>query len=105
MDQHPAALTAARAQLEEIQSRLLDVGSAVATPAESSTSQHRRERVTFDAAAAAKLEAWIDAMDEELPQLRNFILPSGMIGCGQGQGQGHGHARCYVKTPSEKECN
>lgn len=72
-------LTAARAQLEEIQSRLLDVGSAVATPAESS-SQHKRERVVFDAAATAKLESWIDAMDEELPQLRNFILPSGARG-------------------------
>ncbi len=72
-------LTAARAQLEEIQSRLLDVGSAVATPAESS-SQNRRERVTFDAGATARLEAWIDAMDEELPQLRNFILPSGAAG-------------------------
>ena len=69
-------LTAARAQLEEIQSRLLDVGSAVATPADGA-SQLRRERVTFDAGATAKLETWIDAMDEELPQLRNFILPSG----------------------------
>ena len=67
---------AARPQLKEIQSRLLDVGSAVATPAETS-SQHRRERVTFDAAATSRLEVWIDAMDEELPQLRNFILPSG----------------------------
>ena len=75
----PTALTAARAQLEEIQSRLLDVGSAVATPPDGA-SQHRRERVTFDSGATARLEAWIDAMDEELPQLRNFILPSGAAG-------------------------
>lgn len=63
-------------QLEEVQSRLLDVGSAVATPAESS-SKYKKERVRFDDAAITNLECWIDAMDEELPQLTNFILPSG----------------------------
>lgn len=59
-----------------MQSRLLDVGSAVATPSDSS-SKFKRERVRFDAGATGRLEAWIDAMDEELPQLTNFILPSG----------------------------
>ncbi|MBN2170454.1 MAG: ATP:cob(I)alamin adenosyltransferase, partial [Candidatus Krumholzibacteriota bacterium] len=29
------------------------------------------------ASAAAELEAWIDAMDEELPPLDHFILPGG----------------------------
>ena len=52
------------------------MGSAVATPAESS-SKYKKERVRFDDAAITNLECWIDAMDEELPQLTNFILPSG----------------------------
>jgi len=63
-------------QLEEVQSRLLDVGSAVATPALTSSSG-KLERTRFDAEATEKLEGWIDRMDEELPPLKNFILPSG----------------------------
>ena len=37
----------------------------------------------YDAAATSRLEGWIDAMDAELPQLRNFILPSGGHNCSQ----------------------
>lgn len=67
-------------QLEAIQSRLLDVGSAVATPAEASGSggaAKRQQRVQFDTEAVSALETWIDQMDEELPRLTQFILPSG----------------------------
>lgn len=66
-------------QLEVVQSRLLDVGSAVATPAEATGagSKAKKLRVQFDADATPALESWIDAMDEELPQLTAFILPSG----------------------------
>lgn len=63
-------------QLEVIMSRLLDVGSAVATPADSS-SQQKLSRVQFPKESTAQLEAWMDAMDDQLPPLRNFILPSG----------------------------
>lgn len=63
-------------QLETIQSRLLDVGSAVATPTQSS-SERKLERVSFPDGATAELESWIDAYSEHLPPLRNFILPSG----------------------------
>ncbi|GBF91190.1 hypothetical protein Rsub_04859 [Raphidocelis subcapitata] len=64
------------AQLAHLQSRLLDVGSAVATPA-GAASERQLARVQFDAAETVRLEAWIDSMDEQLPPLRNFILPSG----------------------------
>ncbi len=54
----------------------MDVGSAVATPLENS-SDSKLKRASFDPTAAPLLESWIDAMDEELPALTNFILPSG----------------------------
>lgn len=63
-------------QIEEIQSRLLDVGTAVATPLDKSSSR-KVQRARFDASAVASLEKWIDEFDERLPPLRNFILPSG----------------------------
>eukprot|EP01094_Clydonella_sp_ATCC50884_P006519 TRINITY_DN1573_c1_g1_i1.p1 TRINITY_DN1573_c1_g1~~TRINITY_DN1573_c1_g1_i1.p1 ORF type:complete len:282 (+),score=82.53 TRINITY_DN1573_c1_g1_i1:49-846(+) len=65
-------------RIEEIQSRLLDVGSAVATPLDSSSDKHI-ERAGFDAANVTRLEQWIDEMDGVLPPLRNFILPSGGV--------------------------
>ena len=64
-------------QLETIQSRLLDAGSAVATPQDSaSTSQ--LSRAAFDGMHSAALEGWLDEWQEQLPPLTNFILPSGM---------------------------
>ncbi|KAK3242903.1 hypothetical protein CYMTET_47426 [Cymbomonas tetramitiformis] len=64
-------------QLEEIQSRLLDVGSAIATPATSTKSNFKLKRTRFDDSLSGKVEGWIDELDEHLPPLRNFILPSG----------------------------
>jgi cob(I)alamin adenosyltransferase len=65
-------------QLQAVQSCLLDIGSAVATP-RSQSSDAQLARARFDAAddATASLERWIDTMDESLPELRNFILPGG----------------------------
>ncbi len=65
-------------QLEELQSRLLDVGSAVATPIPTS-SEARLQRAAFNPSHTPKLEAWIDEMSEELPPLTQFILPSGAL--------------------------
>jgi hypothetical protein len=47
-------------QLAEIQSRLLDVGSAVATPADSS-SQSKLARVAFPSSATAEVEVSSEA--------------------------------------------
>eukprot|EP00741_Cyanophora_paradoxa_P000363 tig00000403_g354.t1 len=63
-------------KLEQLQSALLDVGSAVATP-KSSAAEHKLARVQFDEGWIGQLEAWIDEADAQLPPLRNFILPSG----------------------------
>jgi ATP:cob(I)alamin adenosyltransferase len=64
------------AQLAEIQSRLLDIGSAVATPL-CGSSEAMKTRASFSAAHVVTLEGWIDAMDAELPALTNFLLVSG----------------------------
>jgi cob(I)alamin adenosyltransferase len=65
-------------QLIEIQSRLFDVGSAVATPL-SSGSDEKLAKVVFSDEAVTHLESWIDRMEEELPRLTNFILPVRMF--------------------------
>jgi cob(I)alamin adenosyltransferase len=64
--------------LEIIQSRLLDVGSAVATPLTSEkTKDGMKERCRFDEAHVAAIESWIDEYEKELPALTNFLCPGG----------------------------
>lgn len=64
-------------QIAIIQSRLLDVGSAVATPPTSTKA--KVERVRFDASSVDTVERWLDEMDDQLPPLTQFILPSGEL--------------------------
>ena len=66
-------------QLEEIQARLIDLGSHVATPKTSDKlgAEKKVSHVTFDESNVNNLEAWIDSYDAQLPPLKNFILPSG----------------------------
>lgn len=70
------ARTTLTTQLSSIQSRLLDVGSAVATPLPNSSST-KISISHFSDHHSEELEGWIDEMDEELPTLTTFILPSG----------------------------
>lgn len=70
-------------KLEEIQSRLQDVNSNIATPRNSEkVNEERLKKTEFDGNGdlARELEAWIDQMDEELPPLRQFILPVRLTG-------------------------
>ncbi|ORZ21714.1 cob(I)yrinic acid a,c-diamide adenosyltransferase, mitochondrial-like protein [Absidia repens] len=73
--EHDAFLTKC---LEKIQCLLQDIGSNIATPRDRSNT-NRLERTTFDSQGklVSELEQWIDTMDEELPRLTKFILPSG----------------------------
>jgi cob(I)alamin adenosyltransferase len=65
-------------QISHVQSRLLDVGSAIATPLTQS-SEAKLSRAMFDdgGSSTATLERWIDEFEADLPPLRNFILPGG----------------------------
>lgn len=56
--------------LQEIQSALFDVGADLATPG-------GRAAVARVERGITGLEAWIDAMQALLPELRTFVLPAG----------------------------
>ncbi len=64
------------AKVRAIQNELFVVGADLATPLDAETSWITRlsgEQVT-------RLEREIDAMDDRLPALKNFILPGGTVG-------------------------
>lgn len=61
-------------RLSEIQSRILDIGSSIATPLNES-SEKRLQRASFEDHHVLLLEEWIDELDADTPPLQNFILP------------------------------
>ena len=65
------------AKLIKIQSILLDIGSHIATPKTKAEQKQLDRLSTFDSNLIKELESWIDSLDQELPILKNFILPSG----------------------------
>ena len=71
-----------KGELQEIQHILFEIGACLATP----DGMESDEGVTFLDEEIRKMEGWIDAFDERLPQLRSFILPGGCEGA----------ARCHM---------
>ena len=69
--------------LATVQSRMLDIGSAVATPRQNTPSEARIDLTSFDEIHVKVIEEWIDDLDATLPQLTNFILPSGGLASAQ----------------------
>lgn len=63
--------------VREIQSRLIDIGSSVATPRNATKSKTKLERTAFEQEHVDQLEVFIDRLESELPKLTAFILPSG----------------------------
>jgi ATP:cob(I)alamin adenosyltransferase len=61
------------------QSRLLDLGSCIATPIDASRSEKYLSRVEFPESHVDYLEMWMDVADKSLPPLTNFILPGGTL--------------------------
>lgn len=67
------ALQRLDAVLEAVQHDLFDLGADLATPAAS----RWEGMVRLDDADIARLERWIDAMNDTLPPLEEFVLPGG----------------------------
>lgn len=63
--------------IEYIQSRLLDLGSHIATPRESSHNERKLARTDFNEEYVKELEKFTDKFDASVPRLTNFILPRG----------------------------
>ncbi|ELR12260.1 ATP:cob(I)alamin adenosyltransferase [Acanthamoeba castellanii str. Neff] len=81
--------------IEEIQARLMDVGSAVATP-ETSATEPQKAKMAFGMEYTEALEEWIDLLDGQLPKLTRFILPSG------GMSSAHLHVARSVCRSAER---
>ena len=63
--------------LISIQSRLFDLGAAVATPINEKSSEEKIKYTQLDPELTLGLEKWIDELDAKLPPLKTFIIPSG----------------------------
>ena len=61
-----------RGQLREVQNRLFDLGSYLATKDAPSAPAGLADDIV-------KLEGWIDALDEQTPKVRAFVLPGGCM--------------------------
>lgn len=62
--------------LIEIESRIFDLGAAVATPVQTS-SLKKKAYTEFPSTHTSVIEQWIDEVDGTLPPITNFVIPSG----------------------------
>jgi cob(I)alamin adenosyltransferase len=87
--------------LLDVMSRLFDVGSHIAkpnSPGEDDFSNPNGLGDGFDASHIDALEAWVDDMTEEMPELTSFILPTGAIAAS------HLHVARTVCRRAERGC-
>lgn len=66
-------------RLEVVQHDLFALGSDLATPPPSD-GRVRPETPDLPIGRVSEMEQWIDEADEELPELRAFVLPAGSLG-------------------------
>ena len=64
-------------QLESIQKSLFDLGAALSLPLSEVREKDWLSVKTDYASEICSLETWMDKMTEDLPQLKQFILPGG----------------------------
>lgn len=69
---------AVASELETVQAWLLDIGSSLCTPRPTTANARKLQRTRgVQSSDVAKLESFIDAADDKVAKLRNFILPGG----------------------------
>jgi cob(I)alamin adenosyltransferase len=90
-----AGLTEAHHQLREIQDRLFTIGSSLACDPEKGSRMSIPDLKDQDTAI---LERQIDAMEEQLPQMKAFVLPGGHIAVSTAH-----IARCVCRR-AERSC-
>lgn len=61
-------------QLQQIQNELFNIGAYLATAV---TPGEQPKCTTLDTTVLETLEQWIDALDEQTPKIRAFVLPGG----------------------------
>jgi cob(I)alamin adenosyltransferase len=66
-----------RKLLEHLQRDLLALGARLADPA--GRAAKRLPKTALTDADVTRLEAWVDRFDDELAQLRRFVLPGGSV--------------------------
>ncbi|MDR3272551.1 MAG: cob(I)yrinic acid a,c-diamide adenosyltransferase [Flavobacteriaceae bacterium] len=68
-------------QLQIIQNSLFDLGAELATPTEKLVLANGKKRLacTVSEKEIELLESWIDVMNDKIPELNTFILPTGNI--------------------------
>lgn len=70
----PDCTAEVKGQLMDIQNELFNVGGYLATAVKAG---EEPRCVSLDAARIQTLEGWIDALDEQTPKIRAFVLPGG----------------------------
>lgn len=68
-------------QLKSIQNEIFNLGAYLATP--QYTDKETDCKSLADGKKIATLEGWIDALDEQTPKIRAFVLPGGHIAAAQ----------------------
>lgn len=71
-----------RDDINHVQHVMFEIGGYLATPSEAVSKEAGGETVTpsgleYLDEETAKLEGWIDSLDERIPKMRSFILPGG----------------------------
>lgn len=69
-----------KSDLMSIQNQLFNIGAYLATPVEDRTKLNYLKNISDD--DVSYLEKRIDYYDEKLPELKNFILPGGIVSAG-----------------------
>lgn len=85
-----------RSMLIFIQSRLIDLGSSLSVINTDENSE-KVSQVSFQDSHVIQLEQWIDQLDSDLPQLTQFILPSG------GESSSRAHMARSICRRAERE--